>query len=36
MRAYVEYQRKTAGDKLLWNSGWHYGDWLAFATTRAD
>ena len=36
MRAYVEYQRKTAGDKLLWNSGWHYGDWLAFATTRSD
>jgi len=36
MRAYVEYQRKTAGDKLLWNTGWHYGDWLAFATTRAD
>jgi alpha-L-rhamnosidase len=36
MRAYVEYQRKTAGDKLLWNTGWHYGDWLAFATTRSD
>jgi alpha-L-rhamnosidase len=36
MRAYVEYQRKTAGDKLLWNTGWHYGDWLAFATTSAD
>jgi alpha-L-rhamnosidase len=36
MRAYVEYQRKTAGDKFLWNSGWHYGDWLAFATTRSD
>ena len=36
MRAYVEYQRKTAGDSLLWNTGWHYGDWLAFATTRSD
>ena len=36
MRRYVEYQRKVAGDKLLWNSGWHYGDWLAFSTTRAD
>ncbi|HEU4722312.1 MAG TPA: family 78 glycoside hydrolase catalytic domain, partial [Gemmatimonadaceae bacterium] len=36
MRAYVEYQRKTAGDRMLWNSGWHYGDWLAFATTRSD
>ena len=36
MRAYVEYQRKTAGDRMLWNTGWHYGDWLAFATTRSD
>ena len=36
MRKYVEYQRRVAGDKLLWNSGWHYGDWLAFSTTRAD
>src|SRR5688572_3419251 len=36
MGAYVEYQRRTAGDRMLWNSGWHYGDWLAFATTRSD
>jgi alpha-L-rhamnosidase len=36
MRRYVEYQRKVAGDKLLWNSGWHYGDWLAFSTTSPD
>jgi alpha-L-rhamnosidase len=36
MRKFVEYQRKVAGDRLLWNSGWHYGDWLAFATTDAD
>ncbi|MEO8620769.1 MAG: family 78 glycoside hydrolase catalytic domain, partial [bacterium] len=36
MRRYVEYQHKVAGDALLWNSGWHYGDWLAFSTVRAD
>jgi alpha-L-rhamnosidase len=36
MKKYVEYERRVAGDKLLWNSGWHYGDWLAFATTRSD
>jgi alpha-L-rhamnosidase len=36
MRKYVEYERRVSGDKLLWNSGWHYGDWLAFATTRSD
>jgi alpha-L-rhamnosidase len=36
MKKYVEYQRRVAGERLLWNSGWHYGDWLAFATTRSD
>jgi alpha-L-rhamnosidase len=36
MKRYVEYERRVSGDKLLWNSGWHYGDWLAFATTRSD
>jgi alpha-L-rhamnosidase len=36
MKKYVEYQRRVAGDKYLWNTGWHYGDWLAFATTRSD
>ena len=36
MRRYVEYQHKVAGDALLWNTGWHYGDWLAFSTVRAD
>jgi alpha-L-rhamnosidase len=36
MRKYVEYERRVAGDKLLWASGQHFGDWLAFATTRSD
>src|SRR5207247_5461984 len=36
MRKYVEYERRSAGEKLIWNTGWHYGDWLAFSTTRAD
>jgi alpha-L-rhamnosidase len=36
MRRYVEYQHKVAGERLLWNTGWHYGDWLAFSTVRAD
>jgi alpha-L-rhamnosidase len=36
MRAWVEYVRGRAGESRLWNSGWHYGDWLAFATTRSD
>ena len=36
MRKYVEYERGVAGDKFLWVGGQHYGDWLSFATTRAD
>jgi alpha-L-rhamnosidase len=36
MKKYVEYERRVAGDRFLWNTGWHYGDWLAFATTRSD
>jgi alpha-L-rhamnosidase len=36
MKRLVEFQRRQAGDSLLWKSGWHYGDWLAFATTRSD
>lgn len=29
MKAYVESIRRTAKDDL-WNSGWHYGDWLFY------
>ncbi|HSD66420.1 MAG TPA: family 78 glycoside hydrolase catalytic domain, partial [Vicinamibacteria bacterium] len=36
MKAWVEYMRKEAGDKSLWNTGFHFGDWLAFATTASD
>jgi alpha-L-rhamnosidase len=36
MRAWVEYMRAQAGERLLWNKGFHFGDWLAFATTRSD
>ena len=36
MRRWVEYERAAAGPDLVWDTGWHYGDWLAFATTRAD
>jgi len=32
MKAWVEYIRRTAGDKHIWNTGRAYGDWLAFAT----
>ena len=36
MRQWVEYERSHAGPTLIWNTGWHFGDWLAFQTTRAD
>jgi alpha-L-rhamnosidase len=36
MRKWVDYERAQAGDSLLWRTGWHFGDWLSFATTRAD
>ena len=36
MKAWVEYQRREAGDSHLWRSGFHFGDWLAFATTASD
>ena len=36
MKAWVEYVRGQAGASLLWTSGRHFGDWLAFATTQSD
>jgi alpha-L-rhamnosidase len=36
MKAWVEYMRKEAGATNLWTTGFHFGDWLAFATTRSD
>ncbi|MDR2564051.1 MAG: glycoside hydrolase family 78 protein [Prevotellaceae bacterium] len=36
MKAWVEYMRKGAGDKYIFNFGHHFGDWLAFASTRSD
>lgn len=32
MKAWVEYMRRAAGDKYIWNTGFSFGDWLAFAT----
>jgi alpha-L-rhamnosidase len=36
MKEWVEYMRGRAGSSLLWTNGTHFGDWLAFATTRSD
>ena len=36
MKAWVEYMKTRAGEDLLWTGDNHFGDWLAFATTRSD
>jgi len=36
MKAWVEYMRRQAGESDLWTTGFHFGDWLAFATTASD
>lgn len=36
MKAWVNYMKDRAGDKLLWLGDNHYGDWLAFASNRSD
>src|SRR5437762_7308149 len=36
MRRWVEWMRRRAGPSHLWTTGFHFGDWLAFATTRPD
>jgi alpha-L-rhamnosidase len=36
MKAWVEYMRRQAGNNYIWNNGFSFGDWLAFATTDSD
>ncbi len=33
---WLGYMTKRAGDDYLWTDDPHFGDWLAFATTRSD
>ncbi len=36
MVRWVAYMGKRAGDDLVWEGDFHFGDWLSFATTRPD
>ncbi len=37
MKAWVEYMRvQTANTGFIFNTGYHFGDWLAFSTNRSD
>lgn len=33
MKAWVEFMRKEAGDNYLWQTGFHFGDWLYYNST---
>ena len=36
MAKWVEYEKKRAGDDYIWAGDFHFGDWLAFASTASD
>ncbi|HVN80661.1 MAG TPA: family 78 glycoside hydrolase catalytic domain, partial [Terriglobia bacterium] len=36
MKAWVDYMRRQAGDRYIWDKDFAFGDWLAFATTESD
>ncbi|MDQ2921730.1 MAG: glycoside hydrolase family 78 protein, partial [Acidobacteriota bacterium] len=36
MDKWIGYMRQRAGDDYIWDGDFHFGDWLAFATTRPD
>lgn len=36
MKAWITYMKNSSGSSFIWNSGEHFGDWLAFASTRSD
>jgi len=36
MAKWIEYMRRRAGNDYIWDGDYHFGDWLAFATTRPD
>ncbi len=36
MKKWVEFERARSGPDYIWDGDFHFGDWLAFATTRSD
>jgi alpha-L-rhamnosidase len=36
MKAWVDFMKNSAGNTFLHTKGFHYGDWLAFATENSD
>ncbi|MCB0752172.1 MAG: family 78 glycoside hydrolase catalytic domain, partial [Ignavibacteriae bacterium] len=35
MKKWISYMQSRAGEDNLWTGDWHYGDWLAFASTSS-
>ncbi len=36
MKLWIEYMKGRAGESNIWTKDFHFGDWLAFATTNSD
>ena len=36
MKQWIGYMQERAGDDLIWDGDFHFGDWLSFASTRSD
>lgn len=36
MSKWVDYERRRAGDDYIWDGDFHFGDWLAYASTASD
>jgi alpha-L-rhamnosidase len=36
MKAWIGFMKERAGEDLIWTGDFHFGDWLAFASTRSD
>lgn len=36
MKAWVEYQRRQGSNEYLWNTGFHFGDWLSLNTKTGN
>jgi alpha-L-rhamnosidase len=36
MKSWIAYMRDRAGDDLIWQGDFHFGDWLAYATNLSD
>ena len=36
MQKWIGYMRARAGDDLIWDGDFHFGDWLAYSTNQSD